>query len=94
MPIVTFLKTGNSINLPNHSSLIDLEDSRDNEVSFGCQSAACGTCLIDVVSGMQNISLRNEDEQDLLETLDLDDEKLRLACQCVVHGDIIINPQS
>ncbi|MFS1874900.1 2Fe-2S iron-sulfur cluster-binding protein [Enterovibrio norvegicus] len=94
MPRVTFSRTGKSVDLPTNSSLIDLEDSRDNEVPFGCRSAACGTCLIDVVTGMHNVSPKNEDEQDLLDTLDLDGEKRRLACQCVIHGDVTIDPQS
>lgn len=91
MPNVTFSKSGNSVALPSGSSLIDLEDTGKSEVPFGCRSAACGTCTIDVISGMENLSPRNEEEQDLLTDLDLDGDKRRLACQCTVYGDVVID---
>ncbi|EOD77093.1 ferredoxin [Grimontia sp. AD028] len=92
MPKVTFGKTGNSVELSSGSSLIDLEDTGESEVPFGCRSAACGTCLIDVESGMNNLAPRTEEEQDLLHDLDMDGDKRRLACQCVIYGDITITP--
>lgn len=92
MPKVTFSKTGNSVDLPGGSSLIDLEDTGKSEVPFGCRSAACGTCAIDVEAGMDNLAPRTEQEQELLDDLDIDGEKRRLACQCVVYGDITITP--
>ncbi|KXF81514.1 2Fe-2S iron-sulfur cluster-binding protein [Enterovibrio coralii] len=91
MPRVTFSKTGNSVELASGSSLIDMEDTGKSEVPFGCRSAACGTCLIDVVSGMNNLSPRTEEEQDLLSDLDMDGENRRLACQCKLHGDITVD---
>lgn len=92
MAKITFEQSGNSVELPDNSPLIDLEDIKNNEVPFGCRSAACGTCAIDVISGMENLSPKNEDEQDLLETLNMDSDKRRLACQCMIQGDVIINP--
>ncbi|MDD1783101.1 (2Fe-2S)-binding protein [Enterovibrio sp. ZSDZ35] len=92
MPKVTFSRTGNAVELTTGSSLIDLEDTGKSEVPFGCRSAACGTCLIDVVTGMNNLNQRTEEEQDLLSDLDMDGENRRLACQCKIHGDITVNP--
>ncbi|WP_394210409.1 2Fe-2S iron-sulfur cluster-binding protein [Enterovibrio calviensis] len=92
MPTVTFGHTGHSVELANGSSLIDLEDTGKSEVPFGCRSAACGTCAIDVTAGMNNLSPKNEDEIDLLDTLDMDGDKRRLACQCTLYGDITIIP--
>ncbi|WP_407330780.1 2Fe-2S iron-sulfur cluster-binding protein [Enterovibrio sp. 27052020O] len=92
MPKVTFGQTGNTVELSSGSSLIDLEDTGRSEVPFGCRSAACGTCAIDVVAGMNNLSPKNEEEIDLLDTLDMDGDKRRLACQCSVYGDITIIP--
>ncbi|WP_028025077.1 2Fe-2S iron-sulfur cluster-binding protein [Enterovibrio calviensis] len=92
MPTVTFGHTGHSVQLSSGGSLIDLEDAGQSEVPFGCRSAACGTCAIDVTSGMNNLSPKNEEEIDLLDTLDMDGDKRRLACQCSVYGDITIIP--
>ncbi|MDF2186590.1 2Fe-2S iron-sulfur cluster-binding protein [Grimontia hollisae] len=92
MPTVTFSQSGNSVTLPSGSSLVDLEDSGRSEVPFGCRSAACGTCAIDVEVGMSNLSPRTEEEQDLLDDLNMDGDKRRLACQCTLHGDVTITP--
>lgn len=90
MPTVTFSKSGHSVDVASGSTLLDLEDSGKSEVPFGCRSAACGTCAIDVINGMNNLSPKNEEEQDLLDDLDMDGARRRLACQCTVYGDIEI----
>ena len=94
MPKVTFQQTGTVIELENNSPLIDIEDQKNNELPFGCRNAACGTCAIDVIYGMENLTPKNEEEIDLLNILDIDGEKRRLACQCILHGDITIDPMN
>ncbi len=53
-------------------------------VPFGCQNGLCGTCMIDVVSGEENLSEITEQEE-ILER----DKKHRLACQChIKEGEV------
>lgn len=92
MPTVTFSKSGKRVDVASGSTLLDLEDKGLSEVPFGCRSAACGTCTIDVISGMNNLSPKGVEEQELLDDLDLDGSRRRLACQCTVYGDIEIDP--
>ncbi|WP_150149435.1 2Fe-2S iron-sulfur cluster-binding protein [Candidatus Enterovibrio escicola] len=92
MAKVTFYKSGNSFDIPNNSSFIELEYFESNELPFGCHVAACATCVIDVIYGTQNISRKNEAEHDLLNDLDINGDKRRLGCQCVIHGDVTIEP--
>lgn len=92
MAKITFDLSGKSVELDSGRSLVDLEEIKNNEVPFGCRSAACGTCAINVISGMNHLSPKNEDEIDLLDTLDMDGENRRLACQCIIYGDITIEP--
>lgn len=47
-------------------------------VPFACTEGVCGTCVIEVKKGMENLSEMTEEEKDFLG--DTDDE--RLACQC------------
>lgn len=49
-------------------------------VPFACTEGVCGTCVVEVVSGMENLSEFNEAEQDFLG--EMNDE--RLACQCKI----------
>lgn len=90
MSKVTFQRSGNTVELASGAALIDIEDKANNEVPFGCRSAACGTCTIDVISGMNNLNPKNEDEQDVLDTLGTNKNNRRLACQCILYGDVTI----
>jgi 2Fe-2S ferredoxin len=52
-------------------------------------NCACTTCHVIVHSGMQNLSQMDDDEADRLDTAwDLTPHS-RLACQAVVHGDVV-----
>ena len=56
-------------------------------VLFGCEDGICGTCMIDVVSGENNLSELTQPEKDLER-----DRKQRLACQCKIKkGDVVID---
>jgi len=48
-------------------------------VLFGCEDGLCGTCMIDVVEGEENLSNLTQAETDLER-----DKKHRLACQCKI----------
>lgn len=48
-------------------------------VPFGCQNGLCGTCMIDIDYGEDNLSELTEEEE-ILER----DKKHRLACQCKI----------
>ncbi len=50
-------------------------------VPIGCSNGVCGTCEIDVESGMENLSAVTDEERDL----GMEDTK-RLGCQCSISG--------
>lgn len=92
MPKVTFYPSNQFIELKNENFLLELENQAQNELPFGCCSGICGTCAFKVISGMENLSPRNEKEQDLLDSFYDDFDDKRLGCQCKIHGDICIEP--
>jgi len=49
-------------------------------VPFACTEGVCGTCVIEVIEGMENLSEFNQAESDFLGDLDRE----RLACQCKI----------
>ena len=55
-----------------------------------CKKALCGTCLVQVVSGLENLSPPTEAEIETMGRLLIDDPKARLACQARVWGDCIL----
>ncbi len=50
-------------------------------VPFGCEEGICGTCMIEVMEGEDNLSELTEAEKDLMR-----DKKHRLACQCKIKS--------
>ncbi len=50
-------------------------------VPFACEEGVCGTCVIEVEEGMENLSRFTEEEEDFLG----DTECERLACQCRIE---------
>jgi len=63
------------------------EACRKLDVLFGCEDGLCGTCMIDIVEGENNLSELTQAEIDLER-----DEKHRLACQCKIKkGDVKID---
>ena len=56
-------------------------------VPLSCNNGICGTCMIDIVSGQDNLSELTEEEKDLGR-----DKKHRLACQCKIkQGNVEID---
>jgi len=54
-------------------------------VPFACTEGICGTCVIEVTEGMENLSEFTLEEEDFLGELDEE----RLACQCKIMGGIV-----
>lgn len=54
-------------------------------IPFACTEGVCGTCVIEVTEGMENLSEFNQAESDFLGELD----KERLACQCKILGGCV-----
>jgi ferredoxin len=83
MAKLIFEGTQEEFDLPDGSSLVEVCEQAG--VPFACTEGVCGTCVVEVVSGMENLSSFNQAEADFLGELD----KERLACQCkLLHGTV------
>ncbi len=57
-------------------------------VPFACTEGVCGTCVIEVTEGMENLSDFTQEEKDFLG----EPNRERLACQCKIKdGCVKIN---
>lgn len=54
-------------------------------VPFGCTEGICGTCVLEVTEGIENLSPFNQAEADFLGEMN----KERLACQCKIMGGCV-----
>lgn len=58
-------------------------------VPFACTEGVCGTCVIEIVSGMENMNEPTQEEKDFLGE---DTCGERLACQCrIKQGKVRIS---
>jgi Ferredoxin len=89
MPKVTVLTDDLKIDVPENYAMIDMCEDYDTSILFGCRDGACGACMIKVKEGKENLSPMQDDEKDFLETMAAEDDE-RLACQCRVHGDVVV----
>ena len=57
-------------------------------VPFACTEGVCGTCVVEVKKGKENLSPQTQEEKDLLGEGVVDE---RLACQCkIIKGEVSI----
>lgn len=61
------------------------EKCEEAGIPFACEEGVCGTCVIEVVEGMQNLSDFTQEEIDFLGEQDLE----RLACQCKIKNGCV-----
>lgn len=69
--------------LPDNSPIT--EACEQAGVPFACTEGVCGTCVVEVVAGMENLSEFNQAEADFLGELDRE----RLACQCTIKSGCV-----
>jgi ferredoxin len=58
-------------------------------LKFGCCMGDCGTCVIQIVEGFDNLSKMGTKEKETLMKKKFN-SACRLACQCSLNGDIEI----
>ena len=93
MPKVTILPANVSAEVPPGELLLEAGEKAGVEMEAGCFNCSCGTCVVEVVSGMQNLEEATPEELDVLDQWNRDPEKFRLTC-CVrvKNGDVTIRP--
>lgn len=92
MPIVSIKPDDVQVELPVGWKLSSVEDVTSSSMQFGCRLGDCGVCLIQVLEGGGNLNVPNTREENYLEMMGLESREYRLACQCILSGDVVIAP--
>lgn len=79
-----------SVEVGTGCNLLDVCHEHDLPIEFSCRGGSCGTCLVRVLEGAENLSPHTDPESVLLPDLVEDPSEYRLACQSVVHGSVRI----
>ena len=85
MAKLVFEDTSEEITLEDGSSIQD--PCEQAGVPFACTEGVCGTCVVEIPKGMENLSEFTQEEEDFLGDL----EEERLACQCKINqGEVTV----
>jgi len=91
MPKVTVLPANLSAKVEPGELLLEAGEKAGVEMEAGCFNCSCGTCVVEVVSGMENLAEATAEELDVLDAWNKDPEKFRLTCCVRVEkGDVTI----
>ena len=83
MAKLIFKNTGEELPLDDGSPIAEV--CEEAGVPFACTEGVCGTCVIEVVEGMENLSPFTQEELDFLGC----EGHERLACQCRIKQNSV-----
>ena len=89
---VTFEDIGVTVSVPAGTRLIEVSEKAGAGITYSCREGECGTCIMKIVSGMENLAQRSVLEDKVLQE-NLAGRNDRLACQAqVLGGEIVVRP--
>jgi ferredoxin len=91
MAKLTVLPDGRSFDVPDNSRFLDVIDTLDTGLVYGCRAGGCGTCMIRVVAHPEGLSPMRAAEQRVLAALRAPSDH-RLACVSRLQGDVTVEP--
>lgn len=88
---VTFKDINISVHVPVGTRIIEVSEKIGAGLIYGCREGDCGTCLMKVDEGWNNLSTPSVVEEKILKE-NLAGKHNRLACQAQVLGDVTVSP--
>ncbi len=85
MATLKFQNTGEERELPENSPLQEV--CEEAGVPFACTEGICGTCIIEVIEGHENLSPPSQAEIDFLG--EHGTKRERMACQCRIKQGLV-----
>lgn len=90
MPTITFATTGKKLEVEKESNLLRMSIRYEGDVPFKCGGGMCGTCLVKIEEGNENLNKASNKELQKLGQEKIEDG-FRLACQTFINGDVTIS---
>jgi ferredoxin len=88
---LTFADIDVTVNVPAGIRVIDVSEKVGSGIVYGCREGDCGTCMMEVLSGMENLNVPSMLEDRVLRE-NMAGKRFRLACQAQVIGDVTVSP--
>ena len=88
---VTFEDIELTVNVPAGTRVIEVSEKVGSGIIYGCRECDCGTCIMEVTEGRDNLSKPSMLEDKVLHE-NLAGKNQRLACQAQILGDVSVKP--
>ena len=88
---LTFSDIDLTVNAPVGARVIEISEKVGSNIIYGCREGDCGTCLMQVEEGANNLSSPSVVEDRVLREMNAGRHQ-RLACQAQLLGDCKVKP--
>jgi len=88
---ITFEDIGRTVNVSAGTRVIEVSEQVGAGIVYGCREGDCGTCIMHVQEGWQNLTEPSVLEEKVLKE-NMAGRHDRLACQAQIIGDCTIKP--
>jgi ferredoxin len=88
---VTFEDINQTVNVPAGIRVIEVSEKVGAGIIYGCREGDCGTCMMHVTEGWNNLTEPSVLEEKVLRE-NMASRHDRLACQAQVIGDCTVKP--
>jgi ferredoxin len=88
---VTFGDIDLTVNVPVGTRVIEVSEKVGSGIIYGCRECDCGTCMMQVTDGWDNLSTPSVLEDKVLRE-NMGGRYQRLACQAQILGDVTVKP--
>jgi ferredoxin len=89
MPRVTFMPAGQSFEVAAGTTILVSAIQNGLQLRHDCTEAICGTDRVKIVSGKEQLSEKDENEELTLEMMNAEPDD-RLACVARIIGDVTV----
>lgn len=91
MALITFLKSGKVVQVPDGTNLMNSLLDAGIPVASSCGGdGICSKCHIKIIKGSENLSKETQEEQELRDINDIPKGE-RISCQTLIHGDVTVD---
>jgi ferredoxin len=88
---LTFSDIDVTVSVPAGVRVIEISEKVGSGIVYGCREGDCGTCLMKIEEGWNNLSTPSVLEDKVLRE-NMAGKHYRLACQAQVLGDVTVKP--
>jgi ferredoxin len=88
---ITFEDIEQTVNVPAGTRVIEVSEKIGAGIIYGCREGDCGTCMMHVTEGWNNLTEPSVLEEKILRE-NMASRHDRLACQAQILGDCKVKP--